>query len=200
VLEELARIWVQWGALAYFAAATWAFFEGETFVLFAAALGAKTDLVDPWLLIISVWIGSYAGDQLWFFLGKRYGAKAVKRIPGGEKQLGRASALLERYGNAFVLTFRFIYGVRNVASAACGAAGMSHTKFAVLNFIAAGLWAATFVAAGWFALELVGEDNLIYLLFAAGVVILTIVVLRARARNRREAAEAAAAPTSPPAG
>lgn len=66
--------------------------------------------------------GRDAGDQLWFFLGRRYGASIVKRIPNGEAHLGKASRLLARYGDAFVLSFRFIYGVRNVASAVASAA------------------------------------------------------------------------------
>ncbi|HYF09703.1 MAG TPA: DedA family protein [Acetobacteraceae bacterium] len=187
----MAEFWAEWGALAYLAAAVWAFFEGETFVLFASAAGAATGLIDPWILMVSVWIGSYAGDQLWFYLGKRFGPAAVRRIPGAEKRLGSATRLLERYGTAFVLTFRFLYGVRNVASAACGIAGMPHLRFAVLNFIAAGLWAASFVAAGWYALELLGVRNLVILLAAIGVTVLGVLVLRAMRARRRLAASAA---------
>lgn len=186
-MQEFAEIWAQWGHYAYLGAAIWAFLEGETFVLFAAALGAARGLVDPWLLIASVWFGSYAGDQLWFFLGKRYGASIVKRIPGGENHLGKASRLLQRYGDAFVLSFRFIYGVRNVASAACGIAGMSHVRFAILNFIAAGVWAASFVAAGWFLGERIAE-NPYWLFLIAAVVIIGFVGYRSwRARQRRAA-------------
>ena len=36
----MAEFWAEWGMLAYGAAAIWAFFEGETFVLIASAAGA----------------------------------------------------------------------------------------------------------------------------------------------------------------
>ena len=203
-MQQIAEFWAQWGHLAYVGAAIWAFLEGETFVLFAAALGAAYDLVNPWILIGSVWFGSYTGDQLWFFLGKRYGRGAIKRIPGGEAHLGRAERLVHRYGDAFVLSFRFIYGVRNVASAACGMAGMSHARFAVLNFIAAGLWATTFVAVGWYLVLLVGEDRIHWVLLGIMAAIIAFFSYRIWRGRRSDAAAPPVAPKSgeptPPAG
>lgn len=166
----MAEFWADWGALAYLGAAAWAFFEGETFVLLASAAGRATGLIDPWLLMFAVWGGSFLGDQTWFTLGQKYGAKAVKKIPGAEKQLNNAIGFLEKYGTAFVLTFRFAYGVRNVAAAACGIAGMNRVRFAALNFIAAGVWAGSFVWAGWFAVGWLGETGTLWALASIGIV------------------------------
>ena len=184
----MAEFWAEWGALAYLGAAMWAFFEGETFVLFAAAAGRSGGLIDPWILMISVWLGSCAGDQLWFYLGRRFGPNALRKIPGAEKRLAVAFRFLERYGTFFVLTFRFVYGIRNVSSAACGMAGMSRTRFAILNFIAAGIWAATFVGAGWFLAGWLGEDGVWWLLAGGGLLIFTILVLKAWKALRRPVA------------
>jgi membrane protein DedA with SNARE-associated domain len=178
--------------LAYLAAALWAFFEGETFVLVAAAAGAATGVIDPWILMVSVWLGSFCGDQTWFTLGKKFGPSALRRFPRAEVQVARASQLLERYGALFVLSFRFLYGIRNVASAACGIAGMDHKRFAFLNFIAAGLWAGSFVAAGWFLGALLGPKNLLWGLAGLAVTIVSIILVRRYLRNRRLAAAAAA--------
>ena len=68
----VAEFWADWGALAYLAAAAWAFFEGETFVILASAAGHATGLIDPWILMVSVWIGSFLGDQLWFTLRRAF--------------------------------------------------------------------------------------------------------------------------------
>ena len=176
-----------WGDLAYLIAAVWAFFEGETFVLFAAAAGHNNGFINPWLLLISVWLGSFAGDQLWFYLGRRYGAAALHKLPSAEKRLAAAFRILDRYGTAFVLTFRFVYGIRNVSSAACGIAGMSRTRFAVLNFLAAGIWAATFVAAGWYIAVWLGKNGVWWMLAVAGMTVFTILVLKAWRALRREA-------------
>ncbi len=181
----MAEFWAEWGMLAYGAAALWAFFEGETFVLIAAALGAATGVVDPWLLMISVWLGSFAGDQTWFTLGRKFGPRALRRFPKAEAQVARCSALLEKYGPLFVLTFRFLYGIRNVASAAVGIAGMDPKRFAVLNFIAAGLWAGTFVAAGWFLGALLGPTRLLWVLGGTAVAVIAFVLIRRHWRGRR---------------
>jgi membrane protein DedA with SNARE-associated domain len=181
----VAEFWEEWGNLAYLAAALWAFFEGETFVLIAAALGAATGVVDPWLLMFSVWIGSFLGDQTWFTLGRRFGPGVLKRFPSAEAKVARASGLLDRYGVLFVLTFRFLYGIRNVASAACGIAGMDHRKFAALNFCAAGIWSASFVAAGWFLGALLGPTRLLWVLGGTAVAVILFFVLRRHLRRRR---------------
>lgn len=186
----MADFWAEWGALAYVGAVIWSFFEGETFVLLAAAAARATDIIDPWILGFCVWGGSFLGDQTWFFLGKRYGRRAVARIPGAERRIESALRFLDRYGVAFVLTFRFIYGVRNVASAACGIAGMGRLRFAALNFVAAGLWAFSFVAAGWYAVAWLGEENTLHALMAIGFVVV-VCILTKFVLSRRRAARAA---------
>jgi membrane protein DedA with SNARE-associated domain len=174
----VAELMAEYGYLAYGIAAVWAFFEGETFVLVAAAYGAAHGVIDPWILMVSVWLGSFAGDQTWFALGRKFGPGVAKRIKGAEKRIEQASALLEKYGALFVLSFRFLYGIRNVASAVCGIAGMDHKRFAILNFIAAGIWAASFVAAGWFLGALLGPERLLWVLAAIVVTVITVVVVR----------------------
>ena len=82
----MAEFWEEWGALAYAFAALWAFFEGETFVLAASAIGAATGLIDPWILMVSVWGGSFAGDQTWFTLGRKCGPAALRRFPAPEHE------------------------------------------------------------------------------------------------------------------
>jgi membrane protein DedA with SNARE-associated domain len=183
---KVAEFWAEWGSMAYGGAAMWAFFEGETFVLLAAAAAHTTGVIDPWILMVSVWLGSFAGDQAWFALGRRYGTRVVGRFPGAQRRLQAAGGFVERYGDLFVLTFRFAYGIRNVGSAACAMAGMSHIRFAVVNFIAAGLWAATFVGAGWYLAAWLGVEGVAWLLGICGLVLVGGLVSRFL-RQRRQA-------------
>ncbi|MBR0651738.1 DedA family protein [Roseomonas terrae] len=190
----MAEFWADWGALAYLGAALWAFFEGETFVLAASAIGATVGLVDPWILLGSVWVGSYLGDQTWFYLGRRYGPALLNRYPKCRPRAESAARLLQQYGTLFILTFRFLYGIRNVASVACGIAGYSRLRFAVLNFFAAGIWAGSFVAAGWFLGAWLGIERLFWSICGIAAAALVFFILRhfwyrSRTRIRATAAE-----------
>ena len=57
---------------------------------------------------------------------------------------------LERYNTGFILSFRFVYGVRNFSSLAMGMSAVQWKRFLALNFLAAVLWAASFIAVGYF--------------------------------------------------
>jgi membrane protein DedA with SNARE-associated domain len=188
----VAEFWADWGAAAYLLAALWAFFEGETFVLAAAAVGAMTGAVDPWILMGSVWLGSFLGDQTWFTLGRRYGPRIMKRYPKAEAKMATATAMLLQYGTLFILTFRFLYGIRNVAAAACGLAGIGRLRFALLNFIAAGVWAGSFVVAGWYLGALIGPERLFHFIAGGALLLLALFLFRRFYRKRRLARTAVA--------
>jgi membrane protein DedA with SNARE-associated domain len=180
----VAELWAEWGGFAYAIAALWAFFEGETFVLAAAAVGAAAGGIDPWLLMAVVWGGSFAGDQTWFFVGRRFGPAALARFPSCQRNAARATEMLHRHGTMFVLGFRFLYGIRNVAAAACGLAGMEYRRFAILNFIGAGVWAGSFVAAGWFLGSWLGTERLFTLICVVVFALLGVLVARNLLRRR----------------
>src|SRR5437763_12239490 len=136
------------GACFYVIAFVWTFLEGETVVLFAGFAAAQ-GLVDPWLLLTSAWLGSFAGDQCYFWLGRHFGVSLLDRFPRWRHGVDAALRWLERYDAGFILSFRFIYGVRNFSSFALGLSAVRWDRFLRLNFAAARLWAAAFVAIGY---------------------------------------------------
>jgi len=137
------------GACFYAIAFIWTFLEGETIILFAGFAAAQ-GLIDPWILMGAAWMGSFAGDQCYFWVGRRYGVQLLERFPRWRHGVDAALSWLERYNVGFILSFRFIYGVRNFSSFAMGLSAVHWHRFLRLNCLAAGLWAATFVAAGYF--------------------------------------------------
>ena len=126
----------------------WTLLEGETIVIIAGVAAAAGHM-ELWLIILVAWIGSYISDQIYFTIGKKYGPYLLRRFPWAQRPADRASRLLLKYDVWFILTFRFIYGVRNVTPPALAIAGVSHKRFAMLNFVAAGLWAVSFALAGY---------------------------------------------------
>lgn len=183
------------GDLVYLITAVWTFFEGETVVLFGG-YAASIDLLNPYGLLIAAWGGSFLGDQCWFYLGRRYGCRLLKRFPKLEPGLEVAFDYLEKYNTKFILTFRFIYGIRNVSSIACGMSKLTWRRFAILNFIAAGIWAASFLAVGYLFGHLsdrvLGKASRIFGLVMLAVFALVVwaIVRRGQQRLKRKAEEA----------
>ncbi len=146
---DLNQLIAQNGAFFYLIVFVWTFLEGETVVLFAGFAAAQ-GLVDPLLLLIAAWLGSFAGDQCYFWLGRYFGVQLLDRFPRWRHGVDKALSWLEHYDAGFILSFRFIYGVRNFSSFALGLSAVRWKRFLWLNFAAAGLWAASFVAVGYF--------------------------------------------------
>jgi membrane protein DedA with SNARE-associated domain len=137
------------GACFYAIAFIWTFLEGETVILFAGFAAAQ-GLLDPWLLFSVACLGSFSGDQFYFWLGRKFGVQLLRRYPHWSGGVETALRWLERYDAWFILSFRFIYGIRNFSSFAMGLSAIRWDRFVRYNFIAAALWAASFVSCGYF--------------------------------------------------
>ena len=146
---DISQLIAEHGACFYLLAFIWTFLEGETFVLFAAFAAAQ-GLLNPILLLIATWLGSFSGDQTYFWIGRYFGLPVLTRFPKWRHGVESALYWLERYNAGFILSFRFIYGVRNFSSFAMGLSAVHWKRFLTLNFAAAGLWAGSFVALGYF--------------------------------------------------
>lgn len=144
-VQELIR---QHGLWVYVFTFVWTFFEGETFVLFCGFAAAQGLLNAP-LLLIGAWLGSFAGDQFYFWIGRHFGLKLLERRPYWRTRVDQALVWVRRFDIGFILSFRFIYGIRNISSFALGISGIDWRRFLSLNFAAAGLWAVVFVGAGY---------------------------------------------------
>src|SRR6516164_1690293 len=93
---DISRLIAEHGACFYLIAFVWTFLEGETFVLFAGFAAAQ-GLVNPILLIAATWLGSFSGDQTWFWLGRYFGVRLLDRFPKWRSGVEAALFWLERY-------------------------------------------------------------------------------------------------------
>jgi len=146
---DINQLIAQHGAWFYGTVLVWTFLEGETVVI-CAGFAAAQGLLDPLLLMAAAAIGSFSGDQCYFWLARRFGVRLLERFPRFRYGVDGALSWLERYDAGFILSFRFIYGVRNFSSFALGLSAVRWDRFMRLNFAAAALWAACFVALGYF--------------------------------------------------
>lgn len=182
-----------WG---YLAILVLTFLEGETIVILAG-IAAYQGYMNVNLVLLCGMVGSFCGDQTYYYIGRIYGTPLLDRWPTLRRKVDWAFKLLRRYETPFILSFRFIYGVRNVSPFVIGMSGIPRLRFAVLNLIAAAIWATSFSYGGYFfghALEnVLGEYQGYVLVSLAGLAVLVAVFswLRQRRNLRRIAAEKA---------
>ena len=158
----------------------WTFLEGETFVLFAGAAAAQ-NVLDIRMLIAIAWLGSYCGDQTYFYLGRRFGPGIVKKFTKMQGGIDRVGSLIKKYDIAFILGYRFLYGIRNVSSFAMGLTGLDWRKFAFWNFFAAGIWAVSFSMVGYLfgeALDTMLGSAVEHIMLSLVAIILIVFVIK----------------------
>lgn len=124
------------------------FVEGETVVLTAGFLAYKGYLSLPVIMVIA-FAGSLLADQLLFYIGRFYGPNLIERKPKIKEKSERVFRLLHKYNIGFILSFRFIYGIRVASPLIIGASGISIKRFTILNFIAAVIWSVISCTAGY---------------------------------------------------
>jgi membrane protein DedA with SNARE-associated domain len=189
-MEYIQRLIHEYREWFYLITVVWTFFEGETFVLLAAAVASNGE-IDPFMLGGCAWTGSYLGDQCWFFVGRLAGPYLLRRFPDWQHGIDMVHRWLERWDTIFILTFRFIYGIRNFSSVAIGLSDLGVVRFMILNFIAAGIWSVVFVGTGYVCGHELGRVMGAWAetieLGALGVfaVVITAVLLITRWRARR---------------
>jgi membrane protein DedA with SNARE-associated domain len=178
-----------YGALVYLVILVWTFLEGETVVLVTGALISGGNVrLEVWLLALFAFLGSFGGDQMWFYIGRKYGTPLLARWPNMANKVEWAFRLLRKQEDLFILTFRFIYGLRNVSPFIIGMTGVSRVKFVLLNLIAAAVWANTFAWGGYYlgkALDCyLGTSSEIALVAIVLVVVAASLFKRFRQRRR----------------
>ncbi|KEZ79200.1 LssY C-terminal domain-containing protein [Salinisphaera hydrothermalis] len=95
-------------------------------------------------------IGTILGDSASYALGRRYRGRlhalpGLSRIPGG---VARGEAFFARHGGKGIVLGRLIGALRPVMPTVAGAAGLSITRFAVMEVIASALWAPIYIGPG----------------------------------------------------
>jgi len=147
--------------------------EGETILILAGFLAHRGYLTLP-LVVGTALLGSFAGDQLFFYLGRSRGGAFLTRRPHWHPRAERVKRLLQRHPLLIVLGFRFVYGMRTVTPLVIGASGFPVSRFVLLNLLGAAIWSLLVGSAGYLfgqALELVLADLRRYELLLAGCVL-----------------------------
>ena len=174
--------------LGYIAVFIGTFLEGET-VLALAGVAAAHGYLSFLAVTATAVLGGFLGDQFWFFMGRRYGARVLARFPGLAAKTPKVQALLRRWDAGAVILLRFCYGLRIAGPIVIGTCGISPWRLAFFNFIGVLIWAPLVAGIGylaWQAMEQwIGRFRHVQIALLMVVVLaITVVWLAAQWRRR----------------
>ncbi len=122
--------------------------EGET-VLVLGGFAAHQGYLS-FLLVAGCGVcGGWAGDLLFFFLGRRHGGALLQRFPQWQPRVRQMNLWLMRYQAGMVISVRFMYGLRVVGPIAIGMSDMPAWRFILFNLIGAAIWATLLATVGY---------------------------------------------------
>jgi len=126
---------------------------GETIIVLCAFY-AYRGVLDPWTVGLVATAGAFFGDQIGYWLGRRYGHGLVARF--GKYVLFDARRLraTERYyaghGGKTVFFGRFMSLLRSFGPVVAGVSRMRYGSFVLWSVVSCTAWAATFTILGFF--------------------------------------------------
>lgn len=192
LLGILAIVFAESGLLVGF------FLPGDSLLFTAGFLASAPSSVDESLhlplvpLLLLVWVGAVAGDQVGYMFGQRVGPALFKRPESRffkQENVDKAQAFFDKYGPKAIVLARFVPIVRTFTPITAGVSRMQYRTFVTYNVVGGTLWAFGVTLLGYFLGQVdVIEQNLelaILLLVALSVTPIAVEMLRARRRRRR---------------
>ena len=119
------------------------FAPGDTAMITAGIVAANGELL-LYLVIVAGTIGGIAGDNLSYFLGRRFGPSIANRLLKTERAQARyrwAEQQIVTRGSTIIVVGRFIPAGRTVTTFACGTSRLPFRRFLIADSLAAFAWA-----------------------------------------------------------
>lgn len=132
----------------YIAIGIGTFFEGET-ILVMAGFAAHRGYLELHWVILSAMVGTFFGDQLYFYTGRTKGTGYLENRPYWKAKSAKVLRLIEKNQILLILGFRFLYGVRTVTPFLIGASKIAPSRFLLLNSFSASVWAIAIGTLGY---------------------------------------------------
>lgn len=163
----------EWG---YWAVFLGSLVEGESIIIIAGFFAHEGILSLPKIIIIS-FIGTLFADQALYHVGRHYGIHVIDKFPSLKWRAYKAFSLLKRYENIFILSFRFIWGIRIISPIIIGSSGVAVKRFVLLNILAALIWSVGSCVGAYYFAHLIMEYLTLMpkIILGAGVVSLIFI-------------------------
>lgn len=136
----------------------WSILEGEAGLIMAGLL-SHSGHMNLYIAIFVAGLGGFAGDQIYFYIGRFNKSYVHKNFKGQRRKFALAHLLLIKYGWPIIFIQRYMYGMRTIIPISIGLTRYSAKMFAFINLISAWCWAAITIVPAWYF----GEEILIVL-------------------------------------
>lgn len=155
-MPDLAPLISHWGYLAIFLFVILGNVDlpvpEESVLVLAGYLTWQGQLELPLVLVVGI-VSAVAGDNLGYWIGRRYGQEAVerfgRRVMLTPARIEATRRFVTRYGAFGVFAARFIAGLRFMAGPLAGSTGLRPLAFVTANTLGAMLYVPTMVGAGY---------------------------------------------------
>jgi membrane protein DedA with SNARE-associated domain/rhodanese-related sulfurtransferase len=122
------------------------------FLMAAGALSAR-GAMNPTIIVLLGVLGCLAGDGLWYWIGRKWGSKAMRIIcrftvdPRGCSR--HAQQKFRRYGLPVLCVAKFVPGLDAVMPPLAGAERVPLTRFLALDAVGSLLWSVCYAGLGY---------------------------------------------------
>lgn len=172
------------------------FLPGDSLLVTAAIISGTLGIA-PWQVAVVASLAAIAGDQVGYWIGKRFGRRLFRddaRILTTAR-LDEAEAFFTRWGGLSLVLGRFVPVVRTYVPLAAGTAQMHYRRFLLFNLIGAISWACGLTAVGVLlgGIPVIAHniDALMIVIVVVSILPIVIGALRRRHVAARNAARAA---------
>jgi len=129
------------------------FLPGDSLLFSAGLVAAARNDINIVVLIFTVFLAAFIGDQVGYVLGRKIGRPYFQRRNSKrmQKMLASSESFYEKYGWWSVVIARYIPWVRTFVPPIAGTVKMNYYKFLSANALGAFLWGVVITLAGFYS-------------------------------------------------
>ncbi|MEQ8710880.1 MAG: DedA family protein [Rhodospirillales bacterium] len=147
-MAQVNSLILEYGTLVYILLFAYCALKSGALPLFAGLVATYGSL-DVMIVAAVTLAGGYLGDEVRFFVARRYGVGFMQRREGLQRLMTRARLLMQRYGAAYIFLYRYPKGMRTIGALPVGLGDMQWRYFTLLNLASATLWCLLLVGGGY---------------------------------------------------
>jgi len=147
-MDTILNLISEYGSFSYLLLFAYCAAKSGALPLFAG-YAAQAGALDIVWVAVWVFLGGYLGDEIRFFLVRRYGLGNLMSRPRVAKAISIAKILLDRYGVIYIFLYRYPKGMRTIGALTVALTKIKWPIFSLFNAASAALWTSLLVSVGY---------------------------------------------------